>query len=442
MIARRPRDRIAAWWATVAWTVALTGLSCASSGPKSELRIRFWHAFQGEEIDVLNRTLAAWRPDERISVEPVRETFARGSIMLRQILVKGENCPDLARIDATWLPGLAGDQLLTPLPDRHLSPLRWLDRAIELVRYRGVVYGIPQSIDGLALIHRTAEVAASSIPWPPRSADELFTSARSLVGAGRYRVGIRVDGYWFVPFLRQWGGSLVDVESGRLGIDTPASAAALTRFAELVKTVAPPPPPLGREAQDEARRFRAGSLPIVISGPWAVIDLTGGDTTGVAVSALPGAPLGGQVLVVPRCATSPDRAWKLAEYLTSPEVQANWARRLAVIPTTEAAVDRAGDFVKQFYRALSGARPLPRHPITPELFDALNRAVAAVVAGNATAAEALAGVARAWSRLCQQYGIEPRPHETQSAPATSPAPSDWSGPGQPRSKRQPGGGDT
>ena len=48
--------------------------------------------------------------------------------------------------------------------------------------------------------------------------------------------------------------------------------------------------------------------------------------------------------------------------------------------------------------------------MTPALFDDLNPALAAVIAGDATAREALAGVARGWLRMARRRNIVLRKH--------------------------------
>ena len=64
-----------------------------------------------------------------------------------------------------------------------------------------------------------------------------------------------------------------------------------------------------------------------------------------------------------------------------------------------AALAAAAPVVRAVHDALVTARPLPRERDTPLLFDDLSPAVAAVVAGDATAAEALAGVLGGWTRI-------------------------------------------
>lgn len=407
--------------------VVLCSVSCSagcSSSGDNQQRVRFWHAFNAEETEALNRSLKSWREPAR--VEPVRETFARGLVMLRQILAAGKSCPDLARIDATWLPGLAAEKLLAPAPAGLLEQRKWLRDALELASHDGKVYGLPQSIDGLALLHPsptgsrgTDDENGSEHAGPATSLDELIDRATALARGGKPSLGLQVNAYWFVPFLRQWGDGLIDVSSGRIGVDCARSASALERFAGLFGTVAPPLSPSGKDAEEVTRRFRSGDLPMVISGPWAVAELSGGDTAGLAVSPLPGAPLGGQVLVVPHCANEPGIAWKLAEYLTSPVVQGDWAKRLGIIATTEEGLARSGEFVNQFRRALQTARPLPRHPVTPELFDDLGPAVRAVVAGDAKAGESLPGVGDEWARLLQRHGVKPVRCEKAHEPSPS-----------------------
>lgn len=396
--------------AAVAAAVIAGAPACSSgaSPAPAEVRLRLWHAFSPEETRALDQALAHWQRDRGVSVAPIRQTFARAQTTLRRALTDGETCSDLARIDATWLPGVA--ELLAPRPAEVGQSRRWLPAARRLGRIDGVSYGLPQAIDGLALLYR--KQAVQGLAWPPSSMDELVTAAQALTRGPVFGLGVRSDGYWFVPFVRAWGGGLVAPATGRLGIDAPASLAALERFAALFGSVAPPP----SATATEASRFRDGTTAVVISGPWAIAEMTGGDTADLDVAALPGAPLGGQILVVPRCAAHPALAWQLAEYLTSPAVQVDWAARLGVLPTSHDSLERAEPFVQRFYQALSSAQPLPRHPVTAELFDDLNPALSRVIAGEATPREAVDVVARAWSRLLRNHGIEPVPHRSHPPP--------------------------
>jgi arabinogalactan oligomer/maltooligosaccharide transport system substrate-binding protein len=424
----------------------------SDEAPIAQARIRLWHTFNPAETEELNQTLTQWTG---APVETSMAPFGRGLAILRGDLAKGRDCPDLVRVDATWLPGLIRDQLLAPVPADVAAQRDFLPEALELASAGGALHGLPQAMDGLAILYREQAVAGQA--WPPATMDDLVATARALTiktdgepdgkpdgktdggadaGAGRgagirYGLGLRVDGYWFVPFLRSWGPGLLpnaDASLGqagepiRLGIETPEAAAALARFAALFGPdgIAPPPSPPDNVDSDEIRRFRSGELAAVVNGPWAVAGLIGeqtsNDTRGVGIAPLPGAPLGGHSWAVPRCSQHPRDAFALALFLTAPERQAAWARRLGVIPTTRAGLDQSDAFVRSFRAALAQARPLPRHPITPALFDDLSPAVAAVVSGNAAPAEALAGVGRAWRRLLESQGFAVAPAAGTPAP--------------------------
>lgn len=382
--------------------IAVAAAACDSGPPPAAAApVKLWHGFNRQETEALNEALAG---RDRDDVEVTMIPFPRGLTILRRVFEDGESCPDVVRIDASWLPALAEAGLLSPVPERFGVEL--LPEAAELARHGDTAFGLPQSLDGLALIHRRGAIAG--VTWPPTTVDELEHAAAALSGGGGDSIGVRVDGYWFAAFLRARGGDVLDPFTGALGIDRPVAAETLTRFAAMFGPggVAPPPPPPGDEERDEVRRFRAGSVVVAINGPWALHGLGGGAVDDLAVvpfppdpSGRPAAPRGGQLFVVPRCARQPAAAWQLAAELTSPALQAEWSRRFGVVPTTAAGLADGSDLSRQFYHALQRARPLPRHPTTPEMFDDLTPAIAAVVRGDATASEALAGVERAWHRL-------------------------------------------
>lgn len=386
--------------------LGLVGCSSRANEPEQGERVRLWHTFSAAETEELNRVIA--ESGQATSVEVTMLTFARGQVVLRDIFESGQGCPDLVRIDGTWLPGLA--PYLTTAPEQHVARRKWLPEALELIGYEGKRYGLPQSIDGLALIARRSLVAAAGVAWPPKTVADLREAARSLRGSRPYGIDTRIDAYWFLAFLRASGGDLLDPFTGELGIDTPAAAAALREFAAMFSPggIAPAPAAAGHELREELRRFHNDRVAIVIEGPWAIAELAAGKLEDVTVAALPGqgaAPRGGQLFVVPKCAKHPADGWSLAAELTSPAVQIGWGTRFGVVPTTESALAGSIVTVREFYAALEQGRRLPQHAVTPELFDDLTPAIAAVVAGDATAEEALAGVARAWRRIRARHQI-------------------------------------
>jgi len=355
-------------------------LAAACGGePIAPHPIEFLHTFNPRETELFNTTSA----ERGLRVDASLVPFARGHQVITEMLRAGAHCPDLIRIDATWLPGLVAAKLLLP-PPPALATAGWSAIAKDLAIVGDTVWAVPQSIDGLVVVR----LAGTPAPASP-SVDDL---AKAAAASGLpHPLGVRVDGYWFVPWLRAEGIELAP------GTIDDRAVRALREFAGLFGGLAATPPSAGTEAPDELRRWTAHELAYWVTGPWQLADLR--DRDQIEVSALAHAPRGGQLLVVPACARQPAEGWRLAQELTSEPVSLIFSDAFATIPTLEAAQAHATPLVQRTLAALGSAERLPRVEVTPLLFDDLNPAVAAVVAGDATPEEAIAGVRRGWHRL-------------------------------------------
>jgi len=363
--------------------LAVVGLPACSGEPAAPAPIRFLHTFGSEETELFNKAIA----ERGLAVESSLVPFARGQQVISEILRAGTNCPDLIRIDATWLPGFVAAKLLAPVPPA-LVQLDWLPEAVALATGTSGLAALPATVDGLVVIRDGAAPAPAS----PSIAD-LLAATRAASHSGRpHPLGVRVDGYWLVPWLRAEGA---DLAVGK--IDDAGAARAVGAFAGLFGALVPPPPSAGAEAPDEIRRWTAHEVAYWVTGPWQVGALR--DRERLAVSPLARAPRGGQLLVVPVCAKRAEDGWRLAAELTGVDMQRRFAEAFATVPTRTAALDAAPPLVRSIHDALGAAEALPKSPLTPLLFDDLNPALAAAVNGDATAEEVIEGVRRGWRRL-------------------------------------------
>ncbi len=369
-------------------------MGCGRSANPEDQALQFWHTFNQRESAALQSWLSK---SEKRAVVTTILPFAVANIRVRSAMAEGA-CPDLLRIDSTRIPGLVESQLIEEVPPHVWKRHSWLKEADELVRYRDSVYGLPQSLDGLALIRKRDR----DIAWPINSLDEL----EKLSAQDGPRLGMLIDGYWVLAFLRAEGSSLPNA-AAEPSIHSAAAVRGLERYAALFRSG------VAMDLLDERspsramiRAFRNDQIDIAFTGPWDLPALADGAPAMLQVSAFPGAhaPRGGQVLVVPSCSKRAEQAWALALDLSAPKLQAEWAKTLGSIPVTKEGLEGAGPLANAFYKALEGTRPIPRHVHAPELFDDLSPAVLAVVGGDATAEEALAGVNRSWRRL---YNLPP-----------------------------------
>jgi hypothetical protein len=369
------------------YAIAIALVACGTDRAPA-VPIRFLHTFSADETVLLNKIFA----DHQLAVDASQVPFARGQQVIGEMLRAGAHCPDLIRIDATWLPELAGAHLLAEAP-AALVALDWTPEAAELAHQGAHWLAVPQTVDGLFVAR------AADTPAPAAASIDALREAAEQVAAKPHPLGLRLDGYWSIPWLRADGIELGTSPAPAAGIDQPGAVHAIVAFTQLFGTLAPPPPPAGSEAPDELRRWRAGELAYWVTGPWQLGALSAAERAPLAITPLAHAPRGGQLLVVPACAPHPADGWRLAEQLSSVEVEAAFAAAGASVPARASALAQSPQLVRDEYAALVTAEPLPRATWTPLLFDDLDPALAAVAAGDASADEVVAGVRRAWHRI-------------------------------------------
>jgi ABC-type glycerol-3-phosphate transport system substrate-binding protein len=383
----------------LAFAIALA--ACRDESPPAK-QIRFLHTFGPEETELFNKQIA----ERGLAVESSLVPFARGQQVIGEILRAGASCPDLIRIDATWLSGLVAANVLAPVPDR-LAALDWTPEALAMVG--SPARGVPQIVDGLVVVRDASRPA----PITPAIDDVVNAARATRTASSPYPLGVRVDGYWFVPWLR---AERVDLTPS--SIEGEGAVRALTKFTALFGDVAPPPPPAGSEAPDELRRWNSHDVAYWITGPWQLGVLEVRDR--LVISPLAHAPRGGQVLVVPACARDPEGGWHLAEELADAGMQQRFASELAMVPTRVSALAGSTPLVRSIYEALRTAEPLPQAPNTPLLFDDLNPALAAVITKDATPVEAAEGIRRGWKRIARGTRTEPSKVPDPTAPTAPP----------------------
>src|SRR5262249_55737606 len=158
--------------------VALTacGLACGPAcgrdlAPAPPRPLRFLHTFGPREVDLLRDALATWPAPAPVAMSLV--PFARGQTVIGALLRAGRDCPDLIRIDATWLPALLEDRLLAPAP-AELAARDWLPEARELASDHGAMWAAPQTVDGLIVVRGRGMRREDGAPATPATLDQLL----------------------------------------------------------------------------------------------------------------------------------------------------------------------------------------------------------------------------------------------------------------------------
>lgn len=185
--------------------------------PKQPGAITVWHALQTDEarvFDELARQFEAICPGIHIKTQYVPDSeFA---VKFIDATRNGEG-PEMLFESSRWLPPLVEAGLLLNLTERVAPRFlqQFVPETVEAMRYRGRLYGIPESVSVLALFYNRSLVSD-----PPIDLQQLTQS----VSATR-RLALPVGFFWGYWGMQPFGGFTFDSFSGKV-----VDAAGLTTW--------------------------------------------------------------------------------------------------------------------------------------------------------------------------------------------------------------------
>jgi arabinogalactan oligomer / maltooligosaccharide transport system substrate-binding protein len=248
-----------------------------------------------EEVAGVERAdadLVIWADDTRTPViEPFAEQFAEEqgiSVAVQE--VPEEDMRDLVSLQAPagegpdvfigahdWLGQLVEDGVVAQL-DLGGGEGDYLDVATQAFNYDGANYGLPYSIENIALFRNT-----ELVPEPVGSLEEMAEIANGLVEDGEAEIPVGwqqpdvYHNYWVVTatggyvFAQDDDGSY---DASDVGIDSEGSLEAASVFADLTEQGV-----LSQDVDYDVMidTFSRGAAPFAVTGPWAIADFDEGD---------------------------------------------------------------------------------------------------------------------------------------------------------------------
>ncbi|HBL30790.1 MAG TPA: ABC transporter substrate-binding protein [Acidobacteria bacterium] len=334
---------------------------CGGSGD-GRTTVRFW-AFgrEGEVVRALVPAFEQRHPDIRIEVQQVPWTAAHEKLLTAFV---GRSTPDAAQLGNTWIPEFVALGALAPLDERMaLSGFAgrtdsfagiWDTNVVD-----GTTWGLPWYVDTRLLFYRTDLVAATGLPWPPRSWAAwraVMQRIKEQGGANRFAILLPID-EWTQPVvfgLQNRAGLLAD--GGRRGaFRDPQFRKAMAFYLDLYTAKLAPSLDLQGVA-NLYQQLAEGYFAMVITGPWNLGEFRkrlppemqdrwataplpppeeGGDYPGLSLA-------GGASLVLFKEARSPEAAWTWLQYLAEPEQQARFYALSGDLPARRSAWTLAG----------------------------------------------------------------------------------------------------
>ena len=388
---------------TAAHAATIT-ISCGSVGQDFEFCKKFtseWAAKTGNEVKLFTI------PNSTTDILALfRQMFAAKSTDL-----------DVINVDVVW-PGVLKD---------HLVDLKKYSKGAEKEHFPAIVgnntvdgklLAMPWFTDAGLMFYRK-DLLEKYGAKAPTTWDEMAATAKKIQDGERAAGNADFQGFVFqakayegltcdaVEWVSSFGGGNIVDASGKITINNPQAAKALSTAASWIGTIAPQG--VLNYAEEEARGvFQNGNAAFMRNWPYAWSLGNGADSKikgKIGVAPLPkggadgknAATLGGWQLAVSKYSKNPDAAASLVMYMTSPEVQKERAIKGSYNPTIPAlykdkAVLEANPFFGSLYDVFTSAVPRPATATGlkyPEVSAAFWNATSDVLSGQAKAEDAL-----------------------------------------------------
>jgi multiple sugar transport system substrate-binding protein len=356
---------------------------------------------EGEALDDFVTTFESANPDINVEVTAIPWDAAHDKI---QTAIAGGTTPDLAMMGTTWMTDFA--EAFAPVPS-DVDTGSFFDSSVATTEVASTAVGIPWYVDTRVLYYRTDLAEKAGWSSPPTTWDELLQMATDLQAKSGAAYGIRLPSSGSDSFQNSlwlpWsnGAHIMTSDGSAWTLDTPEMVGAYEYlqgfFTSGVADVDADTSNGAAQAE-----FVAGTTPMFIDGPFNVGQLSelGGtdfaDTYATAV--LPTETsgtsfVGGANLVVFQGAQNPDGAWKLAQWLSEPQVQIDWWKQTGDLPAVQAAWDDpalAGDAkLAVFGQQLNDTQAPPAVPTWSKVAAAGDTVLEQITRGGVAPDEAL-----------------------------------------------------
>lgn len=407
--------------ASVALGALLSGTALVQAADVSFLT--HWAPETVAKLEAAAATYSQNHPDTKITVRAV--PFGDLLTTLRTS-GGGADGATIAGIYDAWLPDLARDQLVAPVPDSIAADTKanWPEGVIGAASIDGTLYGIPNEIDVYALNYNKRLFAEAGIAEAPKTWDEFLAAAEKLTDKSKGQQGFGMINSWAAGVLHPFSSLLVSnggdlVVDGRPVLDTQEAKEAFELYEALIKNGYSDPAMATADANTTGPfldNFVSGKTGMIIMANWweSALEAGMGDAfADVATAPIPVGPSGdvarsisySWMTVVNAKATADEQAaaWDFLAWLNGPQSGPDGASAMGdilmsmgILPSRTSDVTAFADrlasdpFLAGYTETLGNAKPFPVVLGGQEFSEALQKTLEAMQFGQLSAAEAQA----------------------------------------------------
>ncbi|GAA2856476.1 extracellular solute-binding protein [Streptosporangium fragile] len=333
----------------------------------------------------------------------------------------GSGAPDVIRSEVAWTSQFASLGYLQPLDGSRAveNESDFLAGPLSSTKYNGKTYAVPQVTDTLALLYNKRLLKEAGHEKAPATVEELKQVALDVKEkAGVNGLALNVDSYFLLPFMYGEGGDLLDVQSKKITVNSPANVKAMTTVADLVTSGAAAKPAIQDSYANAMTALKDGKVAMIYNGPWALAEIYQGkefkDKENLGIAPVPagsvkaGAPTGGWNLAIYAGSKNIDASYEFVRFMSTAEAQAKVAKEISLLPTRTSAYDnpdvQGNKDVAVFKPIMDTATPRPWIPEGGQLFQPLLEGYQSLLGGKTTPEEMLKtvdekyrGIFKGWS---------------------------------------------
>lgn len=384
----------------------------------------------GQELELCREGAEAWaqKTGNEVNIVSTPNSATERLALYQQILAAGSADIDVYQIDVIW-PGILASHFLD-LSDKVPADVagQHFKAIVDNNTVGGKLVAMPWFTDAGVLYYRK-DLLEKYGKQPPQTWAEMTAIAQEIQDAERAAGNDKMWGFVYqakayegltcngLEWIDSWGGGAIVDAEGKITINNPEAAEALTWAASTVGTVAPEG--VLNYSEEESRGvWQSGNAVFMRNWPYAWALGNAPDSPikdKIGVSALPKGgeggkatgTLGGWQLAVSTYSENTDLAADLVLFLTSAEEQKRRAIKAAYNPTIEALykdqeVLTAVPFFGSLYDTFTNAVARPSkvtggkyNQVSSEFFNAAHE----VLSGKAQAPDALASLESKLDRL-------------------------------------------